>query len=328
MIAFLLLLIFPALSAAQENPLPFTEKKVYFYSGHGLRLAGTMSVPLMPQGSKGVLKRPGIVLCHGPGGYNDPDVMQKDRIMPAVSKWLCGAGYVTLRFSYRGVGESEGPPYRLIPAEQVEDVRSAIAFLQQQKEVDADQIGAFGLATGGANVSYVAGIDDRIKCMVCVNGSGDQGRWMRSVRRYWEWLDFKKMLEQDRLQRVLSGKSELIEQKDVIVNDPETAKLREQMVQKQPGLKRALLSLESAEAIINFRPEDVVDRISPRAAMWICAENDTLVPVDEPLNMFRRAGEPKRLVIIKGETHHSLYAGTGFDTTMTHATQWFNTHLK
>jgi len=88
-----------------------------------------------------------------------------------------------------------------------------------------------------------------------------------------------------------------------------------------------MLTLESADAIINYRPETVVNNISPRAAMWICAKNDTLVPVDQSRRMFEKAGEPKKLVILENEEHHSLYFGKGFKKVMTNATEWFDTHL-
>lgn len=332
MIKLLLILAFlliPSFSLAQGKKLTCSEKQVHFYSGPGLRLTGILSIPSTYNEEKGTC--PGIVLCHGPGGYKIPEIMQKDPLMPAVSNWLCESGYVVLRFCYRGVGESEGAAYRLIPMEQVEDIRNAITFLQQQKEVDANRIGLFGLATGGANISYTAGIDQRVKCMVSVNGMGDLGRWMREIRRYWEWLEFTKMLEEDRINRVLNGSSRLVEQREIILNDPETERHRASMEKKQPEIAKtikSLLTLESAEAIANFRPETVVENISPRAAMWICAKNDTLLPIDHSRRMYEKAGEPKKLVILEGEEHHSLYSGEGFKKVMIQTNEWFGTHLK
>jgi hypothetical protein len=157
---------------------------------------------------------------------------------------------------------------------------------------------------------------------------GDLGRWMRAIRPYWQWLEFKEMIELDRAQRVLTGNSRLVEQKEIILNDPRTAKMRVELEQKVPAMKTAMLSLESADALVTFQPETVVESISPRAAMWICAETDALVPRDEQYQLYRKAGEPKRLVVIEGETHHSLYSGKGLEKVMTHATQWFNDHLK
>jgi len=325
----IMMIVVPFVSEAANTDTVCTEKEVHFYSGPGLKLTGIITIPA---GAKEDAKKyPAVVLCQGPGGYNMPDVLNMDPVMPAVSKLLCRAGYVTLRFCYRGVGPSEGPAYRLIPLEQVEDIRNAVTFLQQQREVDTARIGLFGLATGGANVSYTAAVDKRVKCMVSVNGMGDLGRWMREIRRYWEWLDFNKAVEEDRIGRVLTGTSRLVEQSTIILNDPKTDQHRKEMEEKFPELtkkNKPLLSLESAEALAAFYPERMVHMISPRAAMWICAEHDTLLPPAHSRIMYENAGEPKKLVVVQDEEHHSLYFREGFDKVMTHTTKWFNSHLK
>ncbi len=344
MMKLLLLLAFlfvPASSMAQEEEPTYSEKRVHFYSGPGLKLAGVLSIPSTCHEANRIC--PAIVLCTGPGGYRAPgskapEIPRKDPLTSGISNWLSESGFVVLRISYRGVGESEGPAYRLIPMEQVEDVRNAITLLQQQKEVDPDRIGLMGLATGGAHASYTAGIDRRVRCMVSVNGMGDLGRWMREIRRYWEWLEFIKMLDEDRVNRVLNGTSRLLEQREVIVNDPASIRYRESAYEENPEARKvkSFLSLESAEAIASYRPESVVKDIAPRAAMWICAENDTLLPVDHSKRMYENAGEPKKLVIVEGadqfdaigDAHHSLYYGEGFDIMMSHANEWFVTHLK
>jgi dienelactone hydrolase len=301
------------------------EKRVHFYSGPGLKLAGFLSVPADYDSGAGRL--PGIVLCHGPGGYKNPEAVSRDTLMPAVSRWLNRAGFVTLRFSYRGVGESEGPDYRLIPLEQAEDIGNAITFIQQQAEVDANRIGLFGAATGGAHVSYVAGIDPRAKCIVSVSGMGDLGRWARSTRRYWEWVEFLKVLDKDRVDRVLTGKSRALDMTEIILPDP-AAKREASGMSTEVRSTAMLMTLESGEAIVNYRPETVVDRISPRAAMWICAANDTLVPVDEARSLYQRAKEPKKLVVLTGMEHHALYHSPALDQVMVNATEWFATYLK
>jgi len=328
-LVLVLVMLIPCVAEAANNESVCTEKEVHFYSGPGLKLKGILSIPV--SSNEGTKKYPAVVLCQGPGGYNNPDIMEMDPLMPPVSTWLCGQGYVTLRFYYRGVGPSEGPAYRLIPLEQVEDIRNAVTFLEQQKAVDTARIGLFGLATGGANVSYTAAVDKRVKCMVSVNGMGDLGRWMREIRRYWEWLDFNKAVEQDRVKRVLTGSSRLLDMSKVIVAAPKTGLHRSEMEEKHPEMtkkNRMLLSLESAEAITAFCPEKTVHRISPRAAMWICAEHDTLLPIDHSRTMYEHAGEPKKLVVVQDEDHHSLYFKEGFEKVMIHTTKWFNDHLK
>jgi hypothetical protein len=165
--------------------------------------------------------------------------------------------------------------------------------------------------------------------MVSAGGVGDGQRWMQSMRRYWEWDEWLCVLEEDRVNRVMTGKSRLVEIKEIILHDPETAEYSTKLEENKEFPAKRLLSLESAEAIMNYSPTSVVDRISPRAAMWICAENDTAVPVDDNgRHMYENAGDPKNLVIIEGERHHDLfYVAAPFERMMTHSTEWFDSYL-
>jgi len=293
------------------------EKKVNFYSSQGLRLAGILEIP-DDHSIDG--RTPAIVLCHAGTGT-------KEVLLPEVSQWLVRKGYIVMRFDYRGFGESEGVKCRLIPQEQVEDIRCAITFIQQQDEVDGERIGLWGASSGGANASYTAGIDNRVKCMVSVSGMGDMGRWLKEIRRYWEWKEFLKILEEDRATRLLTGESRRVTTSEIVL--PVSSSGMDTLpVAKNPAVQKNELSLESAEAMINFRPETVVDRISPRAAMWIYTVEDTVVPIEESQSMYQKAHEPKRLIAIKGFKHYELYHGKGFEQVMTHATDWFDIYLR
>jgi esterase/lipase len=90
---------------------------------------------------------------------------------------------------------------------------------------------------------------------------------------------------------------------------------------------KSLLTLESAAAIAKFQPETIVKNISPRAGLWIAAELDTLLPVDHSQRMYDNAGEPKKLIIMEGEEHHSIYNGEGLDKLKNHINDWFVTRL-
>ncbi|MDX1777809.1 MAG: alpha/beta hydrolase, partial [Thermodesulfobacteriota bacterium] len=83
------------------------EKKIHFYSGPGLKLAGVLEIP---DGRTAGEPGAGIVLCHAGTGT-------KEAFLPEVSRWLVSNGYTVLRFDYRGFGESEGNESRLIPWE-------------------------------------------------------------------------------------------------------------------------------------------------------------------------------------------------------------------
>ena len=65
-----------------------------------------------------------------------------------------------------------------------------------------------GWSFGAGMVPYVAGVDHRVKSAVSVAGWGDGERWLKSLRRYYEWLDLLDRIDRDGKSRVLTGKSE------------------------------------------------------------------------------------------------------------------------
>jgi hypothetical protein len=245
-------------------------------------------------------KHPALVFCHGFGGI-------RQMFLNDFARYFADAGYACLTFDYRGFGDSEGERGRLMPLEQVQDILNAVTFTAAQPEVDEDRIGLYGISFGGGNAVYAAGIDPRVRAAITVVGFGDGARWMRSIRRYWEWLEFLKAIEQDRIQRVLSGRSALLDPNEVLIRDPESLANEENLRKQYPERAQWKLTLEMAEAIVNFSPESVAHRISPRALLVIAAADDGLIPVEEALSVFEKAGEHKRLVMYEGLAHHDLY---------------------
>jgi len=208
----------------------------------------------------------------------------------------------------------------------VDDIRNAITFMQQQEEVNGGRIGLWGPSSGGANVSYTAGVDNRVKCMVSVSGMGDMGRWLKDMRRYWEWKDFLKTVEEDRVKRMQTGESRRVATAEIVL--PVSSSGMDTLpTPKNPAAQKNELPLESADAMIQYRPESVVDSISPRAALWICTPEDNVVPAEESKCMYLKAHEPKKLVAIEGFKHYELYHGPGFEHVMNHSSEWFAEHL-
>ncbi|MBI2912332.1 MAG: alpha/beta hydrolase [Chloroflexi bacterium] len=288
-----------------------TEKSVHFYSD-GLKLAGVLFLPATPG------PHAGVVLCHGFTGV-------KELILPDYARRFVDAGFAALTFDYRGFGESEGPRWRLIPGEQVIDIRNAITFLQCQPEVDAQKIGLWGTSYGGAHVPYVAGIDERVKCAVGQVGFGDGGRLFRRKTSDQEAAMLKAMLEQDRQQRVLTGKSATVDPLQIL-SDEDSVRFMTAALQVYPQL-RCQIPLETTEATLEYKPEEVVHRISPRALLLIAVEHDLPCPKEEYESMYARAGEPKKLVVLPGLRHYDVYAGEGAATTARLALDWFREHL-
>ena len=275
------------------------EKKVDIYSD-GLKIAGVLFEPESAK-DKGC---PGIVLCQGMAG------VKEYFWFPEIGRHLASLGYVALIWDYRGVGESEGEYGRLYPLEQAEDIRNALTYLKLHPKVDPERLAIAGWSFGGGMVPYVAGVDERVKCAVSVVGWADGERWMRGIRRYWEWLQLLDRIEQDRRSRVLTGKSELFAPGEILVGDPSTDEDRARVMSKIPemgGYKGTVYSVATAEKLLEFKPIDVVDRISPRAILYIVAERDTICPADQALEMYERTLEPKKLWVIPGIPHYAVY---------------------
>lgn len=296
-------------SNAQVGPT----EQIAFHSG-GHRLSGVVHFPAVEPSSRA----PAVVVCGGFGAI-------KELRSPGVCEWLAAAGLVALRFDYQGFGASEGSRWRLIPLEQVRNVRDAVSYLQGRAEVDPDRVGVYGISWGGAPAVYAAAIDARIRCVV-VNGSPSRGdRWLRALRPHWAWLTFRGRLDADRLQRVATGASTVVPSDEILVPDPRT---RAEHERSDTTLDwRFELPLESAEAILEFAPEDVVGSIAPRPLLIVHSGADKLVPLDEAEASYRRAGEPKRLVVVPGAEHHDVYYGPAREMVMSAAAEWFRRYL-
>lgn len=290
-------------------------KPVSFYS-EGVKLVGDLYVP---SGLEPGEMRAGIVLCHGYTGV-------KDLYLPDNARVLNEAGYVVLAFDYKGWGESEGPRGRLAPFSRVIDAQAALSFLGAQPEVDAERLGLYGTSYGGATVVWTAAIDKRVKCVVSVVGVGQGERWMRSVRRPDEWFDLLERAAADRAKRAETGISELVDRDEVLLPDRQSTALSAAARADNPAAINTL-PLEYVDETLSFHAEWVVDKIAPRPVLFITTDDDRLVPPEESESLYERAGEPKKLVVLKGHGHYEVYAEPAFSEVMAETTAWYKTHL-
>jgi alpha-beta hydrolase superfamily lysophospholipase len=284
-------------------------RPVAFFSD-GLRLAGRF-YPARPRGRAAA---PGVVFCHG-------FTATKELYLPPLARAFARAGLAALAFDYRGFGESEGPPGRLVPAEQVQDVRNALTFLGSRPGVDAGRLGLFGTSFGGGIAVAAGAADSRVRAVVSSVGLGDGGRWLRGMRPYWDWVAFRRRLEADRVRRVLTGVSERVARQEVAPPDPAAARAHGAARAVAPA-RRTRITLESAEAICEFVPEAVVGRLSPRPLLVVAAGEDMRVPLEESLALHERAGEPKALVVLGGAAHHDVYEPPGRDRLLAAVLPW------
>jgi fermentation-respiration switch protein FrsA (DUF1100 family) len=246
--------------------------------------------------------------------------------LPDNARLLNEAGYVVMTFDYKGWGDSEGSRNRLAPYSRVADVQAALTFLGAQPEVDAGRLGIYGTSYGGATVVWTGAVDPRVKCVVSVVGIGHGGRWMRSVRRPDEFHDLLERSDQDRVRRVREGKSEFVKREEILLPDRQSAELAAAARRNNPAAV-STIPLEYVAETLEFHPEWVVDKIAPRPVLFITTDDDRLVPPDESLQLYARAGEPKKLVVLKGYGHYEVYTDPAFSEVMKATVAWFRQHL-
>jgi len=267
-----------------------SEESVTFPSA-GLKLSGNVRVP---EGLKPGEKRGAFLVLHGFGSNKDSSNVL------APSKVLTELGYVTLRFSMRGCGDSEGEFGRVICLEQVEDTRNALTFLAGHPAVDPKRIAVVGSSFGGAVAVYTGGVDQRVAAVISNGGWGDGERKFRGQHKSpQEWARFTRMLEEGRAHRARTGQSLMLPRYEIVPIPPH---LRNNLAKNSIEMFPA----ETAQSMFDFRADDVVGKIAPRPLLLIHAANDSVTPTEQSVELFKHATQPAELHLFS-EVDHFLF---------------------
>ena len=129
------------------------------FQSKGLTLEGVLA---MPDGEPGAL--PGVVICHPHplrGGNMD------NNVVIAVAFALAQDGVATLRFNFRGVGNSEGEHTegRL----EGHDAQSAVGVLKSWPGIAGNRVGVAGYSFGSRVVAENAGIHKKAKAIALIS---------------------------------------------------------------------------------------------------------------------------------------------------------------
>lgn len=110
------------------------------FENEGQRLFGILH---KPENVKTSL--PAVVICHGLAGTK----VGKYRLYVTLAESLAKAGIATLRFDFRGSGDSEGAFNDMSISSEVSDTKAAIKFLTNFSWIDPSRIGLLGRSLGG-----------------------------------------------------------------------------------------------------------------------------------------------------------------------------------
>ena len=294
--------------------------EVTFYSDSD-KIAGYLFTPA--DWKAGDPPRPGILVLAGYSGNTQPDCTH-------MMKRLCAEGWFVFGYDYVGFGKSDGKRNRHRPLEQPQNTYDALTYMQTVPGIDPERLAIYGTSFGCANGIWVTAHDERVKCLVTSVGVTDGYEWMRSIRRPWEWLAFKDRVLKEAQKRVVSGEGTLVPNGEIMLRDPESQRQRDMHAQAGHTFQSEERDIESAEAVMRYRPDWVVDKISPRPVLMIYAEHDNLVPPAQQLSAYEKCGEPKKLVMLPKSGHYDSYEFRNTVTcqiTYTETIAWFKQYL-
>lgn len=208
-------------------------------------------------------RQPSPALCLCHGIPSGQPASNNDAGYPGLAETYCAAGFITLIFSFRGAGEAQG---NLDMLGWTRDLKAAIDYLASLKEVDKSRLYLLGSSAGAAVSAYVAANDPRVSSLVTFACPAE-----------FSFLTDKK-------------------QAMATINH-----FRSIGVIKDTSFPPSIDDWLGGFSVIS--PIQWIDKISPRSLLLIHGEKDDLVPVEQAQELFRRAGEPKKLVIIPGAGH-------------------------
>lgn len=271
------------------------ERQVHFYSD-GLRLAGTVYEPEPPASGP----RPVVIVCSGYLGLN--------AIYPRLfAQPLTAAGFAVFGFDYRGTGESEGVFGRILIEEEVRDVRNAVSFIRTQPGIDPSRIALLGWGMGAGIVIEAAAFDERVAAVAALNGFYNGRRFLLSRHGPAGFRRLMELLEQDRVQRVQTGRGRFADPYEVYPLDPDTRQEVRLRLEPVPRYGPPT-AVELADSLLAFDAEALVDRIAPRPLFVGHGTGNVLHPPDEARALLSRAREPKTAYWIEGKHNDFMQA--------------------
>lgn len=124
---------------AMETPVVFESK--------GQQIVGMLHVP------NGRGRVPAALLLHGFTGTKS----ETHRMFVKLSRTLANHGIASLRFDYRGSGDSAGNFEDMTIRSEVADAHEALRYLNNHRRINSRRLALIGMSLGGAIAAFVVG---------------------------------------------------------------------------------------------------------------------------------------------------------------------------
>jgi pimeloyl-ACP methyl ester carboxylesterase len=270
-----------------------------FIPGNGFDLAATITRPAASSAPA-----PAVVLTASPGPQDRDFVSYGVPIYAQLAGALADAGFLTVRYDGRGVGQSGGRTENATIAEYAADAIAVVSWLRKRDEVDDDRIAIVGYGDGGPIAMTAARREKHIGALALIASPGRPGR-EATLEQQDRLLASLNLPDADRAGRIALQRRVI----DAVLSGKGWEGIPPELRQRTdtPWFKSWL----------QFDPAAVVPKLS-QPVLVVQGAVDTEVPAlnAEHLSTFARgrkkaAGSASRLVTVPDVNHLLVSATTG-----------------
>lgn len=285
-----------------------TLQKVTFKSQYRMNVAGNLFIPNNLDRNA---RNPAILVGHPMGAV-------KEQSATLYATKMAEQGFVAMSIDLPFWGESDGQPRNLVsPDVYAEGFSAAVDFLGPQPFVDRNRIGAIGICGSGSFVISAAKIDPRMKAIATVS-MYDMGAVNRNGLRNGVTVEQRKQIiaaaAEQRYVEFTGGEAQYTSGTvhELTANSTPIERefydfYRTPRGEYTPKGQSPLLTthptLTSNVKFMNFYND--IETISPRPMLFIAGGQAHSREFSE--DAYKRAAEPKELVIVPGAGHVDLY---------------------
>lgn len=261
-------------------------------------------------------KHPAIIIGHPMGAV-------KEQSADVYASNLADRGFITLAIDLSFWGESAGKPRNAVaPDIYAEDFSAAVDFLGTRDFVDRNNIGVLGVCGSGSFVISAAKIDPRMKAIATVS-MYDMGSASRDALNHSQTLEQRKEIQkaaaEQRYVEFTGGKTQYVggtvhkldENTDPIQREFFAFYRTPRGEYTPKGSSSDLTTHPTLSSVIkfnNFYPFNDIETISPRPMLFITGDHAHSREFSE--DAYKRAAEPKELLVIPNAGHVDLYDKT------------------
>lgn len=161
-----------------QPPYGYRQEDVIFTGqDQDIALAGAFSRP-----TDSTRRYPAVILVSDAGPQDRNEEMVGHKPFAVMADHLTKNGIAVLRYDDRGAGHSTGDYNSATLEDQAADLRAAIAYLRNRKDVDTQHIGLIGHGEGAALAMMAAAGNNEVAFVVSMAGPGLTGKQQQEAR--------------------------------------------------------------------------------------------------------------------------------------------------